>query len=312
MVLSKSDYDSKMMDLLGDEKTYRKLKKDPTPNQERKMNAKLLALKKDGSLPEPVYCRLHSSGGSVPLMYGLPKIHQPGVPLRPIVSFVSSPTYQLSKYLSRVLSPLIGHTESYVSNSAEFVSFTKSIRVPSDYVLVSYDVVSLFTNVPTDLAVSIVKKRLDEMDVSHLTELSPDQIADLLQFCLSSTFLCYDGQFYEQVFGTAMGSPVSVVVANIVMEDIESRALQSAPVQPLFWKRYVDDILSAVPILMRDTGTMLGHINSIDDNIQFTCEEERDGCISFLDVSISRDQSGLLSTGVYRKPINSHRPIPRF
>ena len=58
-----------------------------------------------------------------------------------------------------------------------------------------------------------------------------------------STNFCYNGTVYQQIFSTAMGSPVSVV-ANIVMEHIENKALNMSSV---FWKRYVDDILSVVP-----------------------------------------------------------------
>ena len=88
------------------------------------------------------------------MTYGLPKIHKPGTPLRLIVSFVSSPTYSLSKYLARVLSPLIGNTTSFVASSTEFVSFSKSITILPNYELVSFDVVSLYTNVPVELTVS--------------------------------------------------------------------------------------------------------------------------------------------------------------
>ena len=75
------------------------------------MNAMLLGLKKKGVLAEGLYRHLHSSGGYIPLFYGLPKIHKKGVPLRPIVSFISSPTCALSKFLAKTLSPLVGKTE---------------------------------------------------------------------------------------------------------------------------------------------------------------------------------------------------------
>jgi hypothetical protein len=55
-----------------------------------------------------------------------------------------------------------------------------------------------------------------------------------------------EGSYYKQVFGTAMGSPVSAVIANLVMEDVEQRALASVPVSLSFGKRFVDDVISAV------------------------------------------------------------------
>ena len=93
----------------------------------------------------------------------------------------------------------------------------------------------------------MVEKRLDEVDVSDHTPLPKDELLSLLRLCLSSTTFCYNGTVYQQIFGTAMGSPVSVVVANVVIEHIEDLALRSSPVPTVFWKRYVDDVLSAVP-----------------------------------------------------------------
>lgn len=68
------------------------------------------------------------------------------------------------------------------------------------------------------------------------TNLQPDSIAELLEFFLRSTFFCYDGMFYKQCECAAMGSPVSVVEANLYMEHFESLALESAPVCPILWK----------------------------------------------------------------------------
>ena len=121
------------------------------------MNAVLLGLKKNSTIPEPLYCRLRSSGSHIPLLYGLPKIHKPGIPLRPIVSIVSSLTYALSKHLARALSPLVDNSSSFVSSSSDFVSFLKLITIPEKYELVSFDVVSLF-NVPIDLALSVAEE----------------------------------------------------------------------------------------------------------------------------------------------------------
>ena len=149
----------------------------------------------------------------------------------------------------------------------------------------------------------MVEKRLDDVDVSDRTPLSKEALVSLLRLCLSSTTFYYNGTVYQQIFGTAMGSPVSVVVANIVMEHIEDLALSISPVPTVFWKRYVDDVLTTVPADQVDG--MLAHINSIDQNIQFTFEREQEHVIPFLDVMILHNDDGSLSTKVYHKPTHT-------
>ena len=306
VLLDRQKYDEKLLHLLSDETTYTKLKRDPAPSLERKMNALLLQLQKEGQLPRVLYLRLRSSAGQTPRLYGLPKIHKPDTPLRPIVSFISSPTYHLSQYLARVLSPLVGNTSTTVRNSQDFVEFISSQKLEDGEVLVSFDVVSLFTKVPTDLAVTVARERLlNDSTLLDRTTLSVENIVTLLRFCLSATFLTFRGSYYKQIFGTAMGSPVSVVVANLVMEDIEQRALSSFHLPPRFWKRYVDDTCVVLPAC--EVEGFHHHLNCIETSIQFTVEFERDGTLPFLDVLLSRDTDGFITTSVYRKPTHTDK-----
>ena len=306
VVLNRQDYEQRMEDMLSDRSTYQVLRKDPTPCLQRQMNSSLLKLKTDGELSNVTYNRLRCSSGSIPRIYGLPKIHKQNTPLRPIVSSYSSPTYQLSKHLVTILSPLLGATSSTVRNSKDFVSFVRSINLDEE-VLVSCDVVSLFTKVPVDLALQIAHARLlDDDTLDTRSGLSVAAIKSLLSLCLNATYFSYQGVFYKQVYGTAMGSPVSVVVANLVMEDIESRALSSFSPSPVFWKRYVDDVCCAVK--EEDVIPFLQHINSIHPSIQFTHElEDDDHCLPFLDVLLYRSEDGSVSTSVYRKPTHTDR-----
>ena len=110
---------------------------------------------------------------------------------------------------------------------------------------------------------------------------------------------------YEQVEEAAMGSPISPIVANLFMEDLEIRALATAPTPPTLWKRYVDHTFTIIQKSQKDA--FLEHINFIGDNINFTCEKPRDddGSIPFLDMLITPDKDCRLNTTVYRKPIHT-------
>ena len=130
-----------------------------------------------------------------------------------------------------------------------------------------------------------------------------EDIIHLLSFCLKTTKFTYNGTYYHQVFGTAMGSPVSAVIANMVMEDVEQRALATSSVKPFSWKRYVDDVISAVS--GNEAERLLSHLNSLEPSIQFTLECEKDRHLPFLDLNVSRGVQGNLETSVYRKPIHT-------
>ena len=124
-----------------------------------------------------------------------------------------------------------------------------------------------------------------------------DELINLLKFCLRATYLSVRGGVYQQTFGTAMGSPVSVSVANLVMEDVGNRALESFDVRLPFRKRYVDDTCTAVP--SSKVQHLLQHLNGIESTIQSTVEMESEGILLFLDVKLHHKPDGSVSTSVY-------------
>jgi hypothetical protein len=164
--------------------------------------------------------------------------------------------------------------------------------------MISFDVVSLFTSIPLDTAKQITRKLLTNNTSwqSH-TQLNTQDILDLLDICLSTEF-CFQNNYYRQISGTPMGSPLSSFLAEAVMEDLENKAVTNNN-DIKTWDRYVDDVFATVK--KDKTDDILQTINNTTKNIKFTKEEEHDNKLAFLDVLITRTDNGTLNTQVYRK-----------
>ena len=129
----------------------------------------------------------------------------------------------------------------------------------------SHDVVSLFTNTPINQSLEVIGTRLkNDSTLGKRTLLNVEDIIELLKFVLTTTYFSFRGIIYKQLFGAAMGSPVSPVVANLYMEFLEQQAITTAPIdcKPRLWKRYVDDILEIVRKDQVDNLTT--HLNQTD------------------------------------------------
>ena len=308
VVMNRKDYDAKIENMLADG-TYKKLAKDPTARIERKIDTMLKQVEKTGEIPKQkrLYLTPHSS--APPQLYGLPKVHKPDTPLRPIVSAMDSPTYKLSKEIAMILSPLADKTPSFVKDSSEFARRMRETRFDENDRLVSFDVVSLFTKVPIAEAIDVIAEHLHQDEtLGDRTTLSPETICQLMKLCLTSTYFQFRNCYYEQIEGAAMGSPLSPVVANLFMETLEEKALSTTTLKPKIWLRYVDDTFVTWPHGQQALGEFHSHLNNQNQDIQFTMEEESEGELPFLDTLVKRDGSKAITT-VYRKPTHTDRYI---
>ena len=317
VVMDRENYNNKSKELLQSS-IYKVLNTDPTTKHKNKLISLLKTIKAEGWINESTYKRLYLTGAVTPKYNGLPKVHKEDTPLRPKESSIGSVTYETAKELSRILKPLVGRSPHHVKNNQDFIHSLEEIKLEPEECMMSFDVKALFTSIPIQPALKIIKKLLEEdKNLQQRTTMSVNHIYCLLEFCLTNTYFSFQDKLYEQKEGAAMGSPISPIVANLFMEDFEIRALTTSPSTPKLWKRFVDDAFTVINKTHKET--FLEHLNSVNSNIQFTSEEPcEDGSIPFLDMLITPDEEGRLKTTVYRKPTHtnqylhwdSHHAIP--
>ena len=283
-----------MLDLLNNP-SYKAIATDPTTYLEKTTKTLINKSSMEEETKKKVIPREKSS--MCPKLYGLPKVHKTGAPLRPIVSSIGSPTNALAKHLASILQPHVEKAASYVKNSQHFIDLIKNIRLEENDILVSFDVTSLFTQVPVDEALSIIEAKYK----------TPNYLISLAKHCLANTYFTYAGQKYRQVDGAPMGSPLSPALANLYMEDFEIRALNSSTLKPKLWLRYVDDTFVIWQHGDDNLNKFLSHLNQIHPRIKFTMEKEQENQLPFLDVLLKKKQNGALSHTVYRKPTHTNR-----
>jgi len=163
-------------------------------------------------------------------------------------------------------------------------------------------VISLFTNIPLDLALKSVSDRWQF--ISRNCSIPKEEFLITLKLMLESTFFTFDDEIYRQNFGTPISSPLFSIFADLVMQDLELN-LKSFGTDLLFFFRYVDDIAIAVPHNLIDK--FVETFNASHPRLQFTLEIGGDR-LNFLDVTIL-NINGIIKFNMYHKSTFSGRHL---
>ena len=310
VILEKDDYDSKIETILSDTSTYKKLNSDPTDLYAKRLRKDLEDLKTNGSITPQMYHKFFPRGSVSPRIYGLPKIHKTGIPLRPIVSTTNSPTVKIEKWAAMTLKPLLYLQNSYIKNSKFLKDKLISVEISEESRLFSFDIKSMYTYIPFDKSFSILSKKLEERknEIEELPSgIELETILNLVKITSRYTnYFKFRDNFYHQIRGLAMGGPLSPLLANIYVEYVENLAIETYFLKPKFWGRYMDDILVIWNYGESEIEGFLEHLNNLGGELIFTIEKETENKLPFLDILIHRNNNEL-AFSIYRKPTSNNR-----
>ena len=304
VLLNTSEYVHKIETITSD---YEPIDRNPTPKLEARTKQVIHATFDDKVPPNVVRAVLPQCSRTAEL-YGLPKDHKPGVPLRPIVSACGDPLDKLSWVLERIITQLLPYVPAHLKNTTQYLE-TVNTRFPAGFksgtILFSIDVVNLYGNIPTAEAIDACMTLLNvhSADVNTFG-LQLTDIKQLLEHCLNNNFVRFGDKLYRQSSGIAMGSRVAPPLAIVFMHALESMFLGSARHQPSLYLRYIDDVFGVWEHGLEELLEYFNFLNSVHPSIKFTLEHSANtGFIPFLDTKIHISSSGQYSTELFVKPM---------
>jgi hypothetical protein len=325
-----------MNKILNDNNTFKEISTDPTLEQENNPRNHLLRLKNNNFITETEYNYCRSVGSQPGRIYGLPKIHKTGRPLRPIVSATGTFNFKLAKLLAKKLDYLRVN-KTTITNTFDFLEELHSLKFEGDKIkLISFDVTNLFTRVSLDRTIELITLKLygPEHTCTYNKQIKKPQwcsncknrseMKKLLDISTKDSHFLFNGKVFAQTNGIAMGSSLGPLFADIYMNHLESKLMKRLERNGvLYWRWFVDDIFT---IVEKDTDIdqIIQILNSFDPDIIFTHEPEKYNTLPFLDIRITRIPTSkpsistkLFTTRVYRKSTYTglltkwHSHVPR-
>ena len=284
VVMNRSDYIGEAERQLSDTKFYKKVDTDLTEKHMSEVSNLVEQALRLNDISEPIYNCLLNPKSKTSSLYLLPKIHkikQPGEfpPGRPIISANGSPTERISAFVDENIKGAVPHLDSHIKDTTDFIHRIESILIPDNCILVTFDVTSLYTNIPNDEGIRAVAKSL----VKHKPPYChPRTVLKFLQAVLTLNNFDFNGKHYLQVGGTAMGTKLAPSYANIFMGDLETRLISGYHKEPFLWVRFIDDIFVIWTHGEQELIKFHEHLNSFHESIKYTMEQSRSKIV-FLD-----------------------------
>ena len=246
--------------------------------------------------------------------YLLPKVHKPRdkwsnpfmPPGRPIVSDSGSESHRVAEFIDFYLNPLSMKHFSYIRDTYDFLEKVKGLRVPPEAFLFSLDVESLYTNIETPLGLRAVRDCFARFPDASRPE---EAILELLELSLTRNDFEFEGEFYLQIKGTAMGKRFAPAYANIYMAQWEETVFPKCEKVPLSYFRFLDDIWGVWDRSRQEFDAFLGVLNTHHASIKVKAVINEQA-IEFLDTIVYKGpeflSTGLLDFKMFFKETDTH------
>uniref|UniRef100_A0A8C5Q3U2 Reverse transcriptase domain-containing protein n=1 Tax=Leptobrachium leishanense TaxID=445787 RepID=A0A8C5Q3U2_9ANUR len=215
VIMSKPDYKDMCLRIINDPEGYTLLTFNPTEKYFLELDKLLQKGVMDGHISDELKKSLLPLRPTTPTLYSLPKIHKSLInpPGRPIIAGNNSLTEKLSQFVDHYLHPFVEEIPSYTRDTQNALQHLEDVIVPSDTTLASFDVVSLYNNIPHEQGIKACRHFLSKKFDEAMTNF----IIQLLTYILTHNFFLFDGKYYLQTRGTAMGTSCAPSYANLYL-----------------------------------------------------------------------------------------------
>ena len=272
---------------LQDKNIYKQVDRDPTQDLITTINSYVAWMKKMKYIDVHTYRYLTlKSLIRSQRIYFLKKIHKTPHSVRPIVSGCGGPTEKLSAFMDHYLKPRAEETKSYIRDSKSILSQLENLQLPSDVLLVTIDVAALYLNIPHREGIEATLRHLYQNNSDNQeVPFPPNVTRQVLTFILDYNFFLFGDRVYKQIQGTAMGTKMAPHYATLFLDTLENEFLSTRSLRPVFWRRYIDDILMFWTYSRIQLEEFVQALNNFHPTIKFTFTVS-DREVVFLDFSV--------------------------
>ncbi|CAF5217315.1 unnamed protein product, partial [Rotaria magnacalcarata] len=221
---------------------------------------------------------------------------------------LKSPTIAVSRWLDRLLRPLFNRlaNETTILNGSQLIKQVEqwSARyLTSTTSFITMDVSDIYTMIPQEGGIKAIRKLMETSNIKQIDGLKKEIILALARFVMTNNYFYLDGLYYKQIRGGAMGSPLTLTIANAYMYFVERPISKWAIRTNSLYYRYIDDLFIMSNVYVDTLKGLVNYWNKRDININLSASIGYTA--EYLDLKIE-NRGGSLISEVFHKA--SHEP----